>query len=160
MSWNAGDGVALKYSGASPDIGAFEFGSTDADDQAPTPPNDPSATAASATQIALSWNASTDNVGVAAYNVYRCTGDCTPTAIIGTTNQTTYTDTDLTPSTQYSYQLSAVDPSGNASEKTNTFTAATRDTDSGDGNGGAGSSGCFIKTSSQTSGALPGAPRK
>jgi hypothetical protein len=25
MSWNAGDGVSLKYSGASPDIGAFEF---------------------------------------------------------------------------------------------------------------------------------------
>jgi hypothetical protein len=25
MSWNAGDGVALKYSGTSPDIGAFEF---------------------------------------------------------------------------------------------------------------------------------------
>jgi hypothetical protein len=25
MSWNAGDGVSLKYSGTSPDIGAFEF---------------------------------------------------------------------------------------------------------------------------------------
>jgi hypothetical protein len=149
MNWNAGDGVSLKYSGTLPDIGAFEYGSTSDDDQAPTTPTDPSTTAASATQLTLTWTASTDNVGVAAYNVYRCTGDCTPTDLIGTTSQTTYTDTDLTPGTQYSYQLSAVDTSDNESEKTIAFSGTTQDADHpGGGDGGGG--GCFISMSYQS----------
>lgn len=150
MSWDPGDGVALEYSGTSPDIGAFELGSSDADDQAPTTPGDPSAAAVSTTQIGLSWTASTDNVGVASYNVYRCTGDCTPTSLVGTTNTTTFADTDLTPATQYTYQLSAMDTSGNASVRTASFTATTRDSDdadSTDGVGSGGGNGCFIRTS-------------
>ncbi len=167
MSWDAGDGVALIYTGTSPDIGAFEYGSTITDRQAPTPPGNPTAAPISSTQMSLTWTASTDNVGVDFYNIFRCTGDCTPTAVIGTTTQTSYTDTDLISSTQYTYQLSAVDTSGNVSVRTSTFTATTDNADDSgtggddggggdggdDGGGGGGddggSSGCFISTSLQ-----------
>ena len=151
MSWSAGDGVALKYSGTSPDIGAFEFGSISADDQAPTTPGDPSAAPVSSSQMSLTWTASTDNVGVEYYNIFRCTGNCAPTTVVGTTTQNNYTDTSLNPATQYTYQVSAVDTSGNVSDRTNTFMGTTHDTsDSGsssgsDGGSGSGSGGgCFI----------------
>jgi hypothetical protein len=156
MSWNDGDGVALKYAGSSPDIGAFEYGLAVTDDQAPTPPDAPSAAPISATQMSLTWTASTDNVGVDFYNVFRCTGNCTPTSVIGTTAQTSYTDTDLVPSTQYTYQLSAVDTSGNVSSRTTAFTGTTNDSGSdgdgdgdGDGDSDGGSISCFISTSLQ-----------
>ena len=45
-----------------------------ADTQAPTAPSGLSATAASSSQINLSWSASTDNVGVTGYRVERCQG--------------------------------------------------------------------------------------
>ena len=102
--------------------------------------------------MSLTWTASMDNVGVDLYNIFRCAGDCTPTSIIGTTAQTSYTDTNLAPSTQYTYQLSAADASGNVSSRTNVFTGITHDTDdsgSGDGSGGGSGSGCFITTSLQ-----------
>src|SRR5207302_919194 len=44
------------------------------DTQAPTAPTNLSATAASWSQINLSWTASTDNVGVTGYPVERCQG--------------------------------------------------------------------------------------
>ena len=64
------------------------------DTQAPTAPSNLTATAVSATQINLSWIASTDNVGVTGYLVERCQGaSCTTFAQIGTTAGTTYNDT-------------------------------------------------------------------
>src|SRR3989344_1829192 len=45
--------------------------STSPDTTAPTTPTNLSATAVSSSQINLSWTASTDNVGVTGYNVYR-----------------------------------------------------------------------------------------
>lgn len=149
MSWNDGDGVALQYSGTAPDIGAFEYGSDITDDQAPTRPGDPSAAPISATQMSLTWTASVDNVGVDFYNIFRCTGDCTPTSVIGTTAQTSYTDTNLTSSTQYTYQLSAVDTSGNVSIRTNAFTGTTNASGSDGGGGGSSGISCFISTSLQ-----------
>ncbi len=158
MSWNSGDGVALKYAGISPDIGVYEYGLAMADDQVPTTPGDPTATPVSNTQISLSWTASTDNVGIEYYNIFRCTGDCTPDAVVGTTTRTDYTDSNLTSATQYTYQLSAVDASGNVSGRTDSFTGTTHDSgDSGSGSSGDGSDGsdgsgggCFIVTSAIT----------
>ena len=62
-------------------------------------------------EIDLSWNSSTDDVGgsgVAGYNVYRG-GSKVNGALVTTTN---YADTGLAPSTQYSYTVSAVDNQG------------------------------------------------
>ena len=63
------------------------------------------ATAQSATQILVSWTASTDASGIGEYRVYR-NGAATPTATVTVAN---YTDTGLAASTQYSYTVVAVD---------------------------------------------------
>ena len=59
-----------------------------------TPPSTPAnltATAVSSSQIDLSWDASTDNIAVTGYNIYR-DGGGTP---IATVTGTTYQDTGL-----------------------------------------------------------------
>ncbi|WP_379151148.1 fibronectin type III domain-containing protein [Paenibacillus sp. sgz5001063] len=92
---------------------------TPADTQAPTVPSGLSATASSISEVNLSWSASTDNVGVTGYDVYR---DGT---LIGTTASTTYNDMGLTPSTSYSYTVKAKDGAGNTSAASNAASATT-----------------------------------
>lgn len=76
----------------------------------PTTPSSLSAIAVSSTQINLTWNASTDNVGVTGYRIYR--GGA---LIASTGNVTSYSNTGLSPSTSYTYTVSAIDAAGNAS---------------------------------------------
>ncbi len=76
---------------------------------APSTPTSLQATTISTSQINLSWNASSDNIGVTGYRIYR---DSTQ---IATTSNTTYQDTGLSPSTTYSYTVSAYDAAGNVS---------------------------------------------
>ena len=83
------------------------------DIQAPTIPTNLTATTVSSIQINLSWTASTDNVGVTRYKIYR-DGGATP---IATPTGTTYSDTGLIASTAYSYTVSACDAAGNCSAK-------------------------------------------
>src|SRR6185436_6304953 len=94
-----------------------------------TPPSAPpslSATAASATQINLSWTAATDNVAVTGYRVERCQGDgCTTFAQIFTLSGTTFNNTGLTASTSYSYRVRAVDAAGNLGGYSSVATATT-----------------------------------
>jgi chitodextrinase len=71
-----------------------------------TPPSAPTALTASAvspTQIHLEWAASSDNVGVAGYRIYR-----NGTAF-GTTTTNSYTDNGLSANTRYTYTVSAYD---------------------------------------------------
>jgi fibronectin type 3 domain-containing protein len=92
----------------------------------PTTPTGLTATAASSTQINLSWTASTDNVGVTGYQVYRCLGaSCTNFTLIGTAPSTTYIDTGLAASTSYRYRLRAADAAGNLSSNSTISTATT-----------------------------------
>src|SRR5712691_10556308 len=90
-----------------------------ADTSPPTAPAGLTATAASATQINLSWTASTDNVAVDHYDVYR------GVTKVGSSTTTGYADTALQPSTSYSYTVKAVDAALNASPASNTATATT-----------------------------------
>ena len=63
------------------------------------------ATATSPTDIALTWAASTDNVGVTNYVIERCVGaGCATFAQVGTSTTTNFSDAGLTGSTTYSYQ--------------------------------------------------------
>jgi uncharacterized repeat protein (TIGR03806 family) len=87
----------------------------------PTVPGTPNATAASSTQIDLSWTASTDAVGLSGYRVFRNTA-ATP---IATVTATVYSDTGLAPSTAYSYTVRAVDAAGNASAPSGAGSATT-----------------------------------
>jgi chitodextrinase len=90
-----------------------------ADTQAPSVPANLSAGTVSDTRIDLSWSASTDNVAVAGYRVFR------DGAAVGTAAATSYLDTGLVAGTSYSYQLSAFDTSGNESGKSNPATGTT-----------------------------------
>lgn len=76
---------------------------------APTAPTGLGATATSQSQIALSWTASTDNVGVTGYRIYR------NGALQATTAGTSYQDTGLTAGTTYNYTVRAYDAAGNQS---------------------------------------------
>jgi uncharacterized repeat protein (TIGR03806 family) len=77
-----------------------------ADTTPPTVPQGVSAVAVSSTQIDVSWQASTDaGSGVAGYQVFR-NGAVTP---IGTVTGTSYSDLALTPATQYTYTVRALD---------------------------------------------------
>ncbi|WP_127584243.1 DUF4838 domain-containing protein [Paenibacillus koleovorans] len=88
---------------------------TSTDMAAPTAPTGLSATAGS--QIDLSWTASTDNIGVAGYHVYR------NGVMIGTVTGVTYTDAGATANTAYSYTVKAFDAVGNLSASSNTVNA-------------------------------------
>jgi chitinase len=116
--------VGLPYSGSAPDLGAYEYSATTppADTQAPTAPTSLTATTISASQINLSWTASTDNVGVVGYNVYR------DGVKIGTPASTTYSSTGLTAATTYSYSVTAFDAAGNTSAPSTSATARTAPT--------------------------------
>jgi len=92
-----------------PDSGQARQG--DIDTQSPTVPTNLKATVISSTQIDLSWTASTDNVGVIGYRIYRNGKE------IGTSPVTSYENTGLLPSTTYTYRIAAYDETGNASAK-------------------------------------------
>lgn len=95
----------------------------------PTPPSAPanvSGTAASANQVNLSWSASTDNVGVTNYNIYRGSNGGTPSLLATTTNNaTSYTDTSVIATTTYTYSVQAGDAAGNTSAMSAPATVTT-----------------------------------
>lgn len=92
-----------------------------ADTQAPTTPSGLTATATSTSRISLAWTASSDNVGVTAYKVFR--GD---TQIATLDTSTTYNDTSLSAATDYSYGVMACDAAGNCSAPSVSATATTQ----------------------------------
>lgn len=94
------------------------------DTQAPTAPGDLKVQAISKSQINLTWSASTDNFGVTGYDVYRARTGSTPTKI-ATVTGTSYGDTGLSASTDYSYYVIAKDGSGNQSQASTTVSATT-----------------------------------
>ena len=103
--------------------------SNPADVTAPTTPTSLAATAFSATQINLSWNASTDNVGVTGYQIERCQGvGCSNFTPLTTVTTTAYSNTGLTNATSYSYRVRATDAAGNLSGFSNVSSATTPDT--------------------------------
>ena len=93
--------------------------STCADSQAPTAPSNVSATSRTATSIALGWTASTDNVGVVGYGLYKggvSSGASTsPSAIFS----------GLTCNTSYTLAVDAYDAAGNRSPKSTVLVSTT-----------------------------------
>ena len=80
--------------------------------------------------VSLTWGASTDNVGVTGYNVYRSSSSGftpSPATLVGQTASTTYTD--AVPAGTCYYVVEAKDAAGNLSLPSNQVTAtATADT--------------------------------
>jgi chitodextrinase len=90
-----------------------------------TPPSTPTnltATAISTSQVNLAWSASTDTggSGLAGYKIYRGGTQ------IATTAGTSYSNTGLTASTNYSYTVSAYDAAGNNSAQSGSVSATTQ----------------------------------
>ncbi|GAA0917003.1 galactose-binding domain-containing protein [Virgisporangium aurantiacum] len=99
----------------SPNSNSVTRNGTGGDTQAPTAPGNLAYTEPAAGQIRLTWTASTDNVGVTAYDVY-ANG-----TLRGTTAGTSYTDTQPATVT-VSYHVKARDAAGNQSADSNTVT--------------------------------------
>ena len=81
------------------------------DTAAPSVPQSLSAMAVSDDQIDLTWDASTDNVGVTGYNIYR------DNLLIDTSPTNAYSDTGLVSATEYEYEVSAFDAAANESAR-------------------------------------------
>jgi chitodextrinase len=77
----------------------------------PTTPGNFTATEASSSSIQLTWTASTDNVGVTSYQIWR---DGTPIAFPNG-SATSFLDTGRTPGVVYTYQIQAYDSAQNQS---------------------------------------------
>ncbi|MOA12379.1 Amylopullulanase precursor [compost metagenome] len=67
----------------------------------------------------MSWSASTDNAGVAGYDVF------VNGVKVGSSSSTDYTVDGLTAGTTYTFSVAAFDASGNVSALSNTITATT-----------------------------------
>lgn len=87
----------------------------------PTVPGAPAATPVNSITINLSWGASTDNIGVVGYKIYR-NGRFVWTQY---STATTYSDSQLDSSTTYTYTVAAFDAAGNLSAQSTSATAAT-----------------------------------
>jgi beta-lactamase superfamily II metal-dependent hydrolase len=94
------------------------------DTQAPSAPGALVASTASSSAIDLSWSASTDDVGVTGYKVYRSTNGSSFT-LAGTSSTTGFADMGLSGSTTYWYRVTATDAAGNESAASNTASATT-----------------------------------
>lgn len=106
-------------------------GDTGGDTQAPTAPANLRITATTSSSVSLAWNASTDNVGVARYEVAQ------NAAVVGGDGSTTFTATGLSPSTTYTFAVRARDAAGNISSPSNQVSATTLPNNDGGNPGGA-----------------------
>jgi subtilisin family serine protease/chitodextrinase len=89
------------------------------DTVSPSVPQNLSATAQDQTHVALSWSASTDNVGVTGYKLYR------NGSLLSSVTSTSYTDSSVVAGTSYSYAVSAYDAAGNASAQSTSASVTT-----------------------------------
>lgn len=138
----AGDAAGNQSAFSTTVTGSTQTGGGDT--QAPTVPGNFRITGTTANSIALAWNASTDNVAVTGYQIWRAPGASGGTfAQVGTATGLTFNNTGLTASTTYRYQVRAVDAAGNASAFSPALPGTTQ---TGGGTGGA----CSITPTTQT----------
>ena len=103
-------------------VGSGGATATTSDSVPPTAPGRLAATSTVETEIGLTWTASTDNVGVVGYRVYRSDVAAPLTELPNTA--TTYTDRGLAPNTTKTYTVVAFDRAGNIASS-NAATATT-----------------------------------
>ncbi len=102
---------------------------TTIDTTAPTAPTSLTASNTTQTSTDLTWIASTDNVGVTAYDVYK------DGILLASTASTSYNATGLTASTGYAFTITAKDAANNVSSISNTANVTTQSSGGGSGSG-------------------------
>ncbi|WP_336731292.1 endonuclease [Chryseobacterium sp. VD8] len=102
-----------------PEYVAQIWGTPVVDTQAPTAPTNLATSNPTSNTISLSWTASTDNVGVTGYDIYK------DGVLYSTVTGTTATVSGLNPSTTYNFYVIAKDAAGNASPASNTASGTT-----------------------------------
>lgn len=103
------------------------WGTPVADSQAPSSPSNLTLGTVTSSSIALSWTASTDNIGVSGYDVYM--NSTLKTSTVGTS----VTINSLSPSTTYNFYIIAKDAAGNTSTASNTISGTTSASSGGGG---------------------------
>ncbi|MEV0649178.1 glycoside hydrolase family 9 protein [Phytomonospora sp. NPDC050363] len=121
------------YSGAER-IWGTEPGPSAPDASPPTTPGTPSASNVGSTGATLTWAASTDDVGVTGYDVFRVAAPPVKVASVGGTSAIL---TGLTPATAYQFHVVAKDASGKTSAASAPVAVTTLD-------GGGPSGGCTV----------------
>lgn len=127
---NGGDNLAVGWTGpgistisviGGSNISQFNGGTTPppADTQAPSVPSGLSSASVAQTSFTLNWGASTDNVGVTGYEVFR------NGTSIGTPSSNSFNVTGLSASTAYSMTVRARDAAGNWSAQSTPFSVTT-----------------------------------
>lgn len=98
---------------------SFCIGGTAVDTEAPSAPTSLTYSNVTTTTADLSWNASTDNVGVTEYQIFQGASN------LGTVNGTEANITGMSPATSYTFSIKAVDEAGNVSSASNNVTFTT-----------------------------------
>ena len=121
--------VSMKYNGVPTACESFSYGEVEdytvnlvgstVDTQAPSDPTNLSSSNITQTTVDLSWTASTDNVGVTGYDIFR---DGTN---MGTVTGNSAQITGLSASTSYNFYVTAHDAAGNISGNSNTINITT-----------------------------------
>lgn len=121
--------VILSYNKIPSVCGTYDYGETEdytvnisasvPDTEAPTAPTNLTAAKVEQTTLSLNWVASTDNVKVTGYNVYKGS-----TKIISPTSNTAEV-TGLTAATNYTFYVKALDATGNESATSNVINVTT-----------------------------------
>ncbi|MFD0693491.1 NPCBM/NEW2 domain-containing protein [Paenibacillus sp. GCM10027628] len=115
---DAGDGINSDHADW-PNAQLFRSGSG-SDTQAPTAPANLATSNITQNSVQLSWTASTDNVGVTGYDIYK------GAALAGTSTTTSFNVSGLTAGTAYSFTVKAKDAAGNLSTASNTVNITTQ----------------------------------
>ncbi|MCD5011215.1 fibronectin type III domain-containing protein [Enterococcus durans] len=110
--------IAGNQSEASNEV--FARTSVSVDDEAPTIPLNLKVENVTTDTVSLSWGASTDNIGVAGYRVYR------NKQLVQEVQGEQFTDTGLMEDAEYTYEVRAFDAAGNQSEVSNRINVRTK----------------------------------
>jgi chitodextrinase len=134
--WVGGAGLA---------VNSFSYGTGGGGGEDTTPPSTPqnlTVTGTTSSGVSLSWSASTDNVGVTGYSVFRRQGTSGAFSQVGSPAGTSFTSSGLSANTQYQFFVVARDAAQNTSGNSATVTATTQ--------GGGGGGGCSVTPSLQS----------
>jgi chitodextrinase len=118
--WVGGTGLAVNSF-------TYTTSGTSNDTTPPSTPQNLTVTGTTSSSASLSWSPSTDNVGVAGYDILRAPGTSGGTFTqVGASTSPSFTNTGLTANTTYRYQVRARDAANNPSAVSSTVTATTQ----------------------------------